>query len=146
MQTSPCNSILSKVVPMTQHYRKRRAWKVSSCHYMGIQKIHAWQCVPLQSISRSENAKGHLYFVLVLSNILQNILSKSIAAITAVTKSSMKPRSRATTNCHLCGIHSGEKNGKQRRTKVSFGRTMMQALELLWLAKRHILGWSYVEQ
>ena len=33
---------------------------------------------------------------------------------------------------------SGERNGAQRRTKVSFGRTMMQALELLRLVKRHV--------
>ena len=33
-----------------------------------------------------------------------------------------------------------EKNGAQRRTKVSFVRTMMQALELVQLVKRHILG------
>ena len=32
-------------------------------------------------------------------------------------------------------ITLGEKNGAHRRTKASFGRTMMQALELLWLAK-----------
>jgi len=30
---------------------------------------------------------------------------------------------------------SGKRDGKQRRTKATFGRTMMQALELLWLAK-----------
>jgi len=30
----------------------------------------------------------------------------------------------------------GERNGVQRRTKVSFGKTMMQTLELLRLAKR----------
>jgi len=30
--------------------------------------------------------------------------------------------------------------------KVSFGRTMMQALELLRLAKRHISGQSNIEQ
>ena len=41
---------------------------------------------------------------------------------------------------------SGERNGEQRRTKVSFGRTMIQALELQRLAKRHILGRSDVEQ
>ena len=41
------------------------------------------------------------------------------SAITAVTKSSMKPQSGSTINRHLHG--SGEKNGKQRRTKVSFG-------------------------
>jgi len=33
-----------------------------------------------------------------------------------------------------------------RRTKVSFGRTAMQASELLQLVKRHILGRSDVEQ
>jgi len=33
--------------------------------------------------------------------------------------------------------------GKQSRTKVSFGRTMIQAL---WLAKRHISGQSDEDQ
>ena len=42
------------------------------------------------------------------------------------------------TNRHLRG--KGERNGIQRRIKVSFGRTMMQALELLWLTKRHVFG------
>ena len=41
-------------------------------------------------------------------------------AITAVTKFSIKPWSGATKNYHLCG--SGERNGEQRRTKVSFGK------------------------
>ena len=49
-----------------------------------------------------------------------------------------KSRTKALYNLriasrHLCG--KGERNGVQRRTKVSFGRTMMQALELLQLAK-----------
>jgi len=44
----------------------------------------------------------------------------------------------------LCG--SGERNGGQRKTKVRFGRTMMQALELLQLVKRHISRQSDVEQ
>ena len=66
------------------------------------------------------------------------------SAITAVSKVSMKPRSVTTANRHLHG--SGERNGEQRRTKVSFGRTMMQALELQQLAKRHISGRSDVEQ
>jgi len=39
------------------------------------------------------------------------------SAINTVTKTSMKPRSDTTTNCHLRG--SGERNGEQRRTKVS---------------------------
>ena len=37
--------------------------------------------------------------------------------ITAVTKSSMKPRSGATANRHLHG--SEERNGEKRRTKVN---------------------------
>ena len=50
----------------------------------------------------------------------------SASAITAVTTVSS-----ATANCHL---HSnGKRNGEQRRTKVSFDRNMMGALELLWL-------------
>jgi len=63
------------------------------------------------------------------------------SAITAVTKVSMKLRSGATANRHLRGIQ--ERNGEQRRTKIS--RTMMRALKLQWLAKRHISGRSEVE-
>ena len=66
------------------------------------------------------------------------------SAITAVTKSSLKPRSGTTANRHLCS--SGEKNGEQRRTKVKLGRTMMRELELLRLAKKYISGRSNVEQ
>ena len=36
--------------------------------------------------------------------------------------------------------HSEERNGAQRRTKVSFGRAMLQALELLGLVKKHFSG------
>jgi len=56
----------------------------------------------------------------------------------------MKPRSGTIANHHLRG--SKERNGEQRRTKVSFGRTMMRVLELQQLAKRHILGQSDIEQ
>ena len=66
------------------------------------------------------------------------------SVITAVTKSSMKLRSSATANRLLRGRE--ERNGERRRTKVSFGRTMMRALELQRLSKRHISGRSDVEQ
>jgi len=77
--------------------------------------------------------KGDYPLFPVLSNILQNVFKQkdsmiNTSTITAVTKSSIKPLSGATTNCPLCD--SGERNGEKRRTKVSFGRTMMQALEL----------------
>ena len=74
--------------------------------------------------------------------IKDSVLNTS--AITAVTKSSMKPRGSATTNRHIRG--SGERNGQQRRTKVSLGRTMIRALKWQWLAKRHISGRSNVEK
>ena len=38
------------------------------------------------------------------------------------------------------GTCRGERNGAQRRTKMSFGRTMMQALQQLQLVKRHVTG------
>ena len=60
------------------------------------------------------------------------------AIIPAVIKSSMKPQSGATVNHRLHG--SGERIGELRRTKVSFGGTMMQALESQWLAKKAHLG------
>jgi len=41
--------------------------------------------------------------------------------------------------------NSGERNEAQRRTKLSLGRTMMQALELLRLAKWHVSGQSNVD-
>jgi len=47
----------------------------------------------------------------------------SASAITAIIKSSMKPRSGATANHHLHS--SAERNGERRRTKVSFNRTVM---------------------
>jgi len=48
-----------------------------------------------------------------------------------------------TANLHLRS--SGERNGEQRRANVTFGRTMLQALELLLLAKRHMLGQSDID-
>jgi len=46
---------------------------------------------------------------------------------------SVIPTGLANANHHLCGKR--ERNGVQRRTKVSFSRTMMQALELLQWVK-----------
>jgi len=39
-----------------------------------------------------------------------------------------------TVNCNLCS--KAERNGAHRITKVNFGETVMQTLELLWLDKR----------
>ena len=67
----------------------------------------------------------------------------SVPASSTLTLVSHRSHNAHTTNCHLRG--KGERNGAQRRTKLSFDRTMMQALELLQLAKRHISGQSDVE-
>ena len=64
------------------------------------------------------------------------------SAITAVTKVSMKPRSGATANRHL--RDSQERNGEQRRTKVSFGGTIMRSLKLQRLEKRHISRYAHL--
>jgi len=70
-----------------------------------------------------------------------NIKRNGCSALTIVSHQSHKVH---TANRHLCA--KGERNGVQRRTMVSFGRTMMQAVELLGLVKRHISGQSDIEQ
>ena len=57
----------------------------------------------------------------------------SLRTCTALTKS----RTEATTRTAHCHLHSsGQRNGAKRRTKISFGRTMIQLPELLQFAKR----------
>ena len=57
------------------------------------------------------------------------------------------PKSRQNAHIANCCLHgSGETNGEQRRTEVSFDRIIIQALELLRLPKRHISGQSNVKQ
>ena len=71
--------------------------------------------------------------------------AKSTPACTALTyKVLHQIHNACTANRYLRG--KGERDTVQRRTKVSFGRTMMQALELQWLSKRHVSGRSDVEQ
>ena len=69
---------------------------------------------------------------------------RSSHASSALTLVLHRSHNMHATNRHLHG--SGERNGAQRRTKVSFSITMMQALELLWLAKTHVSRRSDVEQ
>ena len=69
---------------------------------------------------------------------------RSTSASIALAQVSHRSHNTHTANRHLRS--SGERNGAQRRTKVTIGRTMMQTLKLLRLVKRHILGWSDVKQ
>ena len=93
---------------------------------------------PYNQWATVKRRRGWLRFVFsIVQHCTENLKQKdsviNTSAITAVTKSSMKPQSGTTANHHLRG--SGERNKEQRRTKVSFGRTMMWALELLRLQK-----------
>ena len=97
-----------------QCYRHRRVWKVSllACTWKyGKSTCHSTPQDWLVMVKRWKN--DYVSFS-VLSNILQNVLNTS--AITTVTKSSMKPRSSTTTNCHLRS--SEERNGEQRLALV----------------------------
>ena len=83
-----------------------------------------------------------LCFILLLSlrarwamfQVKNNI--RSTPASSELTLVSYRSHNTHATNRHLC--RKGERNGTQRRTKVSFSRTTTQALELLWLAKKDI--------
>ena len=69
---------------------------------------------------------------------------RSALANSSLTLVSHRSHNTRTANRHLRA--KGERNGVQRRTNISFGRAMMQALEPLRLAERHILGQSNIEQ
>jgi len=69
---------------------------------------------------------------------------RSAPASSALTLVSHQSHSAHSANRHPCG--SRQRNGAQRRTKVSLSRTIMQSLKRLWLAKRHIMGRNDIEQ
>jgi len=89
---------------------------ISSCHYMEKRLFTQDSTCPTISESQKKR-KGDYALFSVLSNILQNIFKQkdsvlNTSVITAVTKSSIKPRSSPTANCRLHS--SGERNGEQR--------------------------------
>ena len=55
---------------------------------------------------------------------------RSAPASSALILASHQSHNARTTNRHVCS--RGERTEAQRRTKVNFSRTMMQALELPW--------------
>ena len=68
---------------------------------------------------------------------------RSTPASTTFTQFSHQSHKVHTANC--LPSDSGERNEAQRRSKITFGRSMMQTLELLYI-KGHVSGWSNVEQ
>jgi len=121
---------------------------ISSCPYMEIRKIYSWKRTPQDqsvTVKRSERAiRLRFQCCHFAERFKQKDSMLNTSAITAVTKVSMNPQSSATANRHLRG--SEERNREQRRTKVSFGTTMMRALKPQQLAKRLISGQSDIEQ
>ena len=93
-------------------------------------------CVPHQSnfklgVSLDHNAS--LFFVVLLAvrtfwiTFQAKNNARSTPGSTALTLVLHWSHNACTTNYHLCG--SWERSGEQRRTKLSFSRTVMQALD-----------------
>ena len=84
---------------------------------------------------------GHYTLLSMMHNIYRMLQAKdnvrNTSVTTAVTKPSMKPR---------CGAATYAVVEKGMEYKCKFGRTMIQALDLLYLAKRHISGRSDKDQ
>ena len=97
----------------------------------------------LRFASNFSNALGTLWVPFLVKNKV-----RSAFVSTALAEVLYWSHNACTANCHLhCTYMAVEKrNEAQRRTKVSPNRTIMQALELLRLAKRHIFWWNDMEQ
>ena len=85
-----------------------------------------------------------LHFKLIRIHSKQKNSIRSILASTAFAEVLHWSRNTCTTNCRLCG--SGERNEAHKRAKVNYNRTMMQELEQLQWAKRHISEQSNFKQ
>jgi len=116
---------------------------IRSCHYIWKYRrfTHNSTRPHNQWVTVKRRKSNHTLFSVVFK---QRDSMRNTFAITIVSKSSMKPWCSATTNRHLRS--SGERNEEQMRTKVSFGRIIIQAFELLWLEKKHISRQSDIEQ
>ena len=105
-------------------------------------------CTPVNNIKVGVAVALTLCFVLLPGLQTFGYHSKQRIALQAPLLALRLPKSLTKAIARIPQIVTckGERNGIQRRTKVSFVRTMMQAMELLRLAKRHISGQSDVEQ
>ena len=119
---SPLHSIINReqhekhLYNKSSHYEKME-WSIIKVRTSDIDvKVDVW-CITT------------LCFTFNSLNFLLIFVPASTEAITCIPP-----------NHHLCG--SGKRYGVQRRAKVSFGRTMMQAV----VGKRHTSGHSNVKQ
>ena len=144
-------SVFTDFQPITQRYKQKIGWKAALQSIQPLQKMQSFW-----SLRRALQLKLWVCHSMVVyysalfpatSNTYGNIPSKnnirSASASTTLTQVLHRSLIIHTANCHL--RRSGERNGTQKRTKVSFCSTTMQALELLQLAKRHISEWSDVD-
>ena len=136
---------------ITQRYKWRNSIKAPLQSIQPLRKIQYAQlskCMPQLSIKKEGVSLNHgvpLHFVSSYfgQHSMQKNSIRSAPASTAPIQVLHRSRNARTANRHLCGC--GERNGAQRRTKVSVARTMILALELPQLAKRHTSGRSNVE-
>ena len=106
------------------------------------------KCTPQLSIKIKDACSITVYHYasfLVTSNTLSNLPCKNSIRRAPASSALTKSQTKAITCIPQYMQHSGEMNGVQKRTKVSFGRIMMQALELLLLAKKAGLGTKQVK-
>ena len=116
-----------------------------SGHYSKYRMFYCWSAHPSHGcVAWSWCITSDYASVLAILNTLGNTPRKRIAEEMPMLALHLpKSNNALTANYHLCS--SGERNTAQRRTMINIGRTMMQALELLQLAKRHILEWICIE-
>ena len=114
----------------SSHYGNKKCSIVKACPSFIYLKV----CVPFDH--------GALLRIILLLAFWATFHEKNnvrnAPASSALTLVLHRSHNTRTANRHL--YVKGERNGAQRRTKINFGRTMMQALEPLQLAKTHILG------
>jgi len=124
---------------ISAHYKQKIAWKV-------LQSIQPWQKIDRLAHApfidlKTDVSLDPLCFNLLLAlrtlwatfQVKNNV--RNAPDSTTLTLVSLWSHNVHTTNHYLCGC--GERNGEQKENK---GKTVMQALEVLWSAKKHILG------
>ena len=141
-QYASCSLIFSPVRSIIngEHYEKYLYNQSSHYEKYGMSDCFCAFINLKVDVSLNHGVSLHFVLLPVLWTCWSTFQAKNNVRSTSVSSSltlvSHRSHNLCTVNCHLRG--SGERNGTQRKTKLSFGRTMMQTLELLLLAKRHV--------
>ena len=135
----PVNIIFAYAHSITQCYRQRSAWKV---FFLSLWKYGRFNCdSTAPTIDESQwKENGPLCFV--FSGV--HFTEQSIAweALLQSLQLLSLPWSHDVLLPHIVTLQLWRKKKTQRRNKRDKSNTMMHALQLLQLVKRHISGWS----